>query len=601
MDGIWFCYLEFHANFSQADGVAQRDQIGTAFCTLNGGNTGDAEDVAFFYIALHDHRQRLRQHADAASGAGDAVGFGFIADIYHVGLSGGIEVGELAHGHGELSRLNIYHSRVKIVYAFLLLLCVPVALADGLPDLGEVAQTVMTPQDEQRIGEEILRDIAGSGDEIVSDIEVIDYLQALGYRLAANSPDNQQRFTFFIVRDNSINAFALPGGVIGVHTGLIFSTVSESELASVLAHEIGHVVQRHLARMLAQQQQDAWKSFAAMAFGLLSARSNPQLASASMQAAQAGSIQRQLDYTREHESEADRVGLQILNQAGFDPRAMPMFFEQLMKGTRFSDGGAPVFLRTHPLTTERMADMQNRVDQMPYRQVPDSPEFYYVRAKLRAELDNPQQAIAMFEDKLRESECGEGSRYQYCIGAEASGSEAAQHYGLALALMRANKLQRAKQEVAWLTTHAPRHAMLETLAANLEVAMGNSRAAAEKFRNGLAIYPNHRGLIYGYAELLVDTGQAEAALHFLEEKQQSYPADAHLYELKSQVYTLLGKQLLRHQAQGEAYFRSYDLPGAIEQMELASKAGDGDFYQLSIVEARLKQLKQMLGDRKDKK
>jgi beta-barrel assembly-enhancing protease len=476
---------------------------------------------------------------------------------------------------------------VKIVYILLFLLCIPAAVADDLPDLGEVAQTVLTPQDEQRIAEEILREVASSN-EVLNDIEVVDYLQALGQRLAASSPDNQQRFTFFVLKDNTINAFAMPGGVIGVHTGLMLSTTSESELAGVLAHEIGHVVQRHMARMLAQQQRDAWKSYAAMAFGLLAAvgGKNPQMGSAAMQAGQAGAVQRQLDYTREHEREADRVGLQILNKAGLDPRAMPMFFEQLQKGTRFSDGGAPDFLRTHPLTTERMADMQNRVDQMPYRLVTDSPEFHYVRAKLRADLDKPQQAIALFEDNLREK------KYN---------NEAAQHYGLALALMHANKLQQAQQEVAWLEANAPRHAMIDTLAANLEVAMGNLKVAADKFRSSLATYPEHRGLIYGYAELLIETRQAEKALKFLDEKQRPFPADAHLYELKSQAYTSLGKNLLRHQAQGEAYYLSYDLPGAIEQMTLAAKAGDGDFYQLSIVEARLKQLKQMLGDPKDKK
>jgi beta-barrel assembly-enhancing protease len=184
----------------------------------------------------------------------------------------------------------------------------------------------------------------------------------------------------------------------------------------------------------------------------------------------------------------------------------------------------------------------------------------------------------MFDDNLREK------KYS---------NEASQHYGLALALMRVNDLGRARKEVAWLDANAPRHALIETLSANLEVAMGNPRAAAEKFKSALTVFPTHRGLIYGYAELLAETNQAETALQFLDEKQQSFPEDAHLYELKSQAYTLLGKQLLRHQAQGEAYYRSYNLTGAIEQMQLASKAGDGDFYQLSIVEARLKQLQQM--------
>lgn len=473
---------------------------------------------------------------------------------------------------------------MKFIYLFLLLLCVPTALADGLPDLGDSSQLALTPQDERRIGEEILRDVNASGD-VIKDIEVIDYLQNLGYRLAANSPDYRQKFTFFVVQDPSINAFAMPSGIIGVHSGLIMAAGSESELASVVGHEIGHVVQRHIARMIAQQKQDAWQSFAMMAFALLAARSNPQLAGASMQAAQAGAIQRQLDYTREHEREADRVGLQILNQAGFDTRAMPAFFDKLIKGTRFYEGSAPAFLRTHPLTTERIADVRNRVEQLPYRQVTDSPEFNYTRAKLRAMMGNPRQAVEWFEATLKEKKYAD---------------EAAQRYGLAVARMRANQLEAAREEVAWLRNHAPRHAMIETLAANLLVAMGNPRQAESQFQQALAAFPTHRGLIYGYAELLLATSQPDVAVKLLNEKQQSFPDDAYLYELKSQAYTQQGENLLRHQAQGEAYYLRYNVPAAIEQMELAVKSGDGDFYQLSGVEARLKQLRLMLDDPKKK-
>jgi predicted Zn-dependent protease len=473
---------------------------------------------------------------------------------------------------------------VHIVYLFLTLLFIPAAIADGLPDLGDASQLAFTQQDELRIGAEIMRDV-NSSDQVIQDIEVIDYLQNLGYRLAANGPDNRQRFTFFVVQDNSINAFAMPGGIIGVHSGLILAVSNESELASVVGHEIGHVVQRHIARMIAQQKRDSWQSFAAMAFALLAARSNPQLASVSMQAAQAGAIQKQLDYTREHEREADRVGLQILNQAGFDTRAMPGFFDKLMQGTRFYEGSAPSFLRTHPLTTERIADVKNRVEQMPYRQVSDGAEFHYTRAKLRATMGNPQQAVEWFEAGLREKKYAD---------------EAAQHYGLAVALIRANHLERARHEVAWLRAHASRHPMLETLAAKLLVHMNNPREAESQFREGLALFPNHRGLIYGYAELLLATGQPDAAVNLVNEKLPTYPEDPYLYELKSQAYTIQGKNLLRHQAQGEAYYLRYNPAAAAEQMELALKSGDGDFYELSAVEARLKQLRLQLEDTKKK-
>lgn len=464
------------------------------------------------------------------------------------------------------------------------LLMAPVALAEGLPDLGDYAQTVLPPQEEHRIGEEIMREIRGSG-ELVSDVEVADYLASLGYRLAANSSDNRQAFTFFVIQDPTINAFALPGGFVGVHTGLIQNARSESELASVLAHEIGHVVQRHLARMVAQQQRDTIPSLAAMALAILMARANPELARAGMTAAQAGTVQRQLDYTREHEREADRVGLQILNDSGFDTSAMPAFFETLMKGTRFYDGSAPSFLRTHPLTTERIADVRNRVEQLPYHQVQDSAEFHFVRAKLRALQGTPSEAALFFGNSLQEK------KYS---------SEAAQHYGLALALMRSHEFEAAQREVDLLRTAQQRHPMIESLAAQLLLNQNRTHEALSLYRNALSLFPKHRGLIYGYAETLLTLNQPDEAIRFLSEKQLAFPNDGYLYELQSQGYTRLGKNLMRHQSQGEAYYRSYDLAGAIEQFELASKSGDGDFYQLSIVEARLKQLRQQMGDPKKK-
>jgi predicted Zn-dependent protease len=465
-----------------------------------------------------------------------------------------------------------------------LLLLVPMALAEGLPDLGDYAQTILPPQEERRIGEEIMREIRASG-ELVSDVEVADYLASLGYRLAANSSDNRQAFTFFVIQDPTINAFALPGGFIGVHTGLIQSARSESELASVVAHEIGHVVQRHLARMVAQQQHDTIPSIAAMALAILMARANPELARAGMAAAQAGTVQRQLDYTREHEREADRVGLQILNDSGFDTSAMPTFFETLMKGTRFYDGSAPSFLRTHPLTTERIADVRNRVEQLPYHQVPDSAEFHFVRAKLRALQGAPSDTVLFFENSLQEK------KYN---------SEAAQHYGLALALARGHEFEAAQREVDLLRSAQLRHPMIESMAAQLLIDQNRTREALSLYRNALSLFPKHRGLIYGYAETLLALNQPDEAIRFLSDKQLAFANDGYLYELQSQGYTRLGKNLMRHQAQGEAYYRSYDLAGAIEQFEIASRSGDGDFYQLSIVEARLKQLRQQMGDPKKK-
>ncbi|MDO9393592.1 MAG: M48 family metalloprotease [Methylotenera sp.] len=454
------------------------------------------------------------------------------------------------------------------------------ANANDLPELGDVSQTVLSPLQEQAIAEQIMRDVATS-DAVVQDAEITSYLQALGMRLVSNSPDSQLKFNFFVVQDNSINAFAMPGGVIGVHTGLILAANSESELASVLGHEIGHVTQHHLARMLAAQKYDTFKNIAGIALALLVARANPQLASGALTTASAVGVQNQLDYTREHEREADRIGLQILNSGGFDVRGMPAFFTTLQRGSRYSEGSAPGFLRTHPLTSERIADVSNRVGQMSYKQVPDSVEFRYVRAKLQANSGIAETNIALFEQNIRER------RYA---------NEAAEHYGLAVAYMRKNALAPAEKEITWLKKNAPQHAMIENLNARLQVAKNNPQQAAKQYADALKIYPDNRALIYGYADHFLAVKQADSAIKLVKEKQNLYPNDAFLYDVLAKAYTMQNKVLLSHQAQGEAYFRKYDLARAIEQMELAAKAKDGDFYQISIVEARLKELRRMQGD-----
>ncbi len=472
---------------------------------------------------------------------------------------------------------------MKLVYTILLIsIFAPCVLADELPDLGDVSQTVLSPLDEKKIADQIMRDVMSS-DEVVGDPEIQDYIQNLGMRLASNGPDKTQSFNFFVVRDNSINAFAMPGGVVGVHTGLIIAANNESELASVIGHEIGHVVQHHLARMLAQQKNDSIISMASMALAVLAARANTQLASAAMTASSAGAVQKQLDYTRTHEREADRVGISILEQSGFDTNAMPAFFETMQKGTRFVEGSAPAFLRTHPVTGERIADVRARVSQSRFRLLPYSPEFDYVRAKILASLNTPSQAVALYQDNLKEK------RYS---------SETAQHYGLACALIRNNDLNGASKQLAWLRSNAPNHAFFATLAATIEVARDNPVQAAKAYTSGLATHPNHRALIQGYAEHLIRVRQFDQAIKFINEKQQLYPSDPVLFELKSKSYAFLGKRLLSHQAQGEGYFYRYNLQRALEQMDLAVRANDGDFYQQSIAEARLNELRKMIDEPK---
>ena len=474
----------------------------------------------------------------------------------------------------------------KIILLASFFCCLSV-FANELPDLGDSSQLIISAKEEQAIARAILKEVAVSP-EIVQDIEVIDYLKNLGNRLVAYSPNKTQQFNFFVVNESSINAFAMLGGVIGVHTGLILASNSESEVASVLGHEIAHVTQRHLPRMIAQQKTDSIKTVLGIALALLVARANPQLSAGTMTAASAMGVQKQLDYTRDHEKEADRVGFQILTDAGFDGRAMVSFFSTLQKGSRFSEGAAPSFLRTHPITTERISDISNRVKDTRYRQIPDNPDFVYIKSKLRATNGTPQSAVDEFEGNIRDK------RYM---------NEAAERYGLAIAYMRKNDFVRARQEVDWLKTNAKKDALIETLACKLEVATNQSTQALNLYLKALNIYPNYRALIYGLAELYLMTNEPEKTIRLINDKLNIYPDDSYFFELLSKAYSKQGKELLHYQAQSEAYYRKFNLPRAIEQMEFAAKSKDGNFYQKSIVESRLKQLifENSLEDIKDKK
>ncbi|HEU5282878.1 MAG TPA: M48 family metalloprotease [Burkholderiales bacterium] len=464
---------------------------------------------------------------------------------------------------------------LRLLILLLGALLIAPARAETLPELGDSSQTVLSAQQERQLGESIMRRIRASK-HFLDDPEVGDYINGLGYRLVAQSPNAGQAFEFFLVDDPSINAFALPGGFIGAHTGLIVNADSESELAAVLAHEVAHVTQRHIARMFQQQKQAGMASLAAIALAVLAARSSPDLASAAMAGAQYATIQTQLNFSRDNEREADRVGVQVLERSGLDPRAMPSFLERLQRAYRLYETNAPSYVRTHPLTYERIADVQNRVESMPYRQVPDSLEFQLVRARLQVHASSPRDAVERFEDILREKK---------------TVSETAARYGLVLALLEAKELRRARRELTVLEREAPEDAMVLALAAQVRKASGDAKGALELYASAVQRHPRRRALIYDYAQSLLDAKRPEEALQVVTDAVRSLPPDARLYRLQARSHEVLGQRLQQHRAQAEAYFLMGSVPAAIEQLQIGLKSGDGDYYQLSSAEARLRELR----------
>lgn len=484
-------------------------------------------------------------------------------------------------------------------------------LAHELPDLGDVSQATITPREERQIGLQIMRQIRADP-SYLDDPEISSYLNSLGHKLISSSSEARpgQSFEFFALQDSSINAFALPGGFMGFNSGLIIAAQSESELAGVMAHEIAHVTQKHLARMISGQKYSMITSLAALAVAILASRSNPQVGQAVITATQASAIQSQLNFTRKHEKEADRVGLNILVDAGFDPQGMSAFFERLQKASRFYENGAPSYLRTHPLTFERIADIQNRTHEMAYRQVPDSTDFLLVRAKLRALQGKSSDAVNLFKARL------EDKRYT---------NEAIERYGYILALLRDKKNKQANDELAHLYTLIQNDAksglilkdhqlgktiqveqkslqagaMIETLAAAVKLANGETADALTIYRTALRIYPQHKALIHGYANALLQNNQIETALELINRELRVHSNDVQLYQLQARAYSLQDKLMLKHRAQAEVYILQGYYDSAIEQLLIALKHDNGDFYQLSTVEARLHQLQKFMEEEKE--
>lgn len=466
--------------------------------------------------------------------------------------------------------------------AFLLtlLLLPPAGLAEGLPDLGEAAEADLPPVMAQRIGQAIFNEYRVQP-EFIDDPEVIDYINQLGQRLVDKSSEARFPFEFFVLRDASLNAFAMPGGYIGVHTGLIQAAQTESELAGVLAHEVSHVTQRHLARLFNKQNQMAMPMLVAMAAALLAARNNSSVAVGGIAAAQAATIQTQLSYSRDFEREADRIGLNLLESAGFDVRGMEGFFERLQKFGRLYENNAPGYLRTHPLTSERLSDMGNRIQDKPKRKVADSIEFALVKGKLRATDGAARDAVADFNAMLKE---------------KTDSSEIGLRFGLAHAQLRVGNLVAAAQALAELRRLKAVSVMVDLLAAQLTLKQGNLTNAEAQIRQALQRYPQSRAASYALTELLLGAGRNEAAMRHINADLQLWPNDAQLYLLQARTYAASGKRLQQHWAQAEAYTMRGQLRQAVEQLLLAQKSPDGDFFEYSQVEAKLRELKQKLAD-----
>ena len=467
--------------------------------------------------------------------------------------------------------------KIAIARALLLaILAVPVQLTGQikLPDIGDSSQSVFSSSLEREVGDAFMRQVRASA-TLVDDPEVADYVQSLGYSLTSTGGGASTGFNFFVVHEDAVNAFAAPGGWVGVNTGLILASESESELAAVLAHEIAHVTQRHIARSIELSERSNIAALAGLLAAVAIGIANPEAGSAAAATVLGSQAQQQLNFSRTNEQEADRVGIQMLLDAGFDPSAMAGFFEKLQTASRYYRR-PPEFLSTHPVTTSRIADAQGRARQFGVRQHSDSVIYRMVRAKLRlaAERDN---------DTLEAWFLGEIER-------SAPARSPGLQYGLALTRARAERYEEALEGLRDL--HRQHQDII-----SLRIALAEVLVKAKRHDEALAIYrdthslmPDSRLVTQSYAEALLLMNEPQQVLKILADHQRFATLTSPMYRIEADAYARLGREVDSQVALAEHYYLSGNLTGAIAQLKRASAHRDNDFYKASRIEARIEEL-----------
>lgn len=457
-----------------------------------------------------------------------------------------------------------------------------------LPDIGDPAGALLTPTDERDLGRSLYQSLLESGD-LLDDTLVAAYIQGLGDRLLSSADSLGQKYTFFVVNEGSINAFAAPGGYIGIFTGLIEFANTEDELAAVVAHEIAHVTQRHMARTFEATEQFSVPLAVAILSAILLARGgNSQVTEAALFGGLAGSVQQRINFTRANEEEADRVGIQILGNSGFDPHYMGGFFSRLQRESRYYGEQAPEFLRTHPVNSSRVADALGRAEAWGKPRNPDPQVFELMRMRVKV-LSTPDTRHLLVELRNNSKDVEPRRRI-------------ANQYGEALLL---NILGEYAEAMTLLNTLLQDDALrVPYYVAYAEAALAQNLAkqALNKLTEGLNLYPGDHALTLATTRALIAAGEAEQAYQLIQAHNREGNLGGDTWTLLATAADRSGHRAAAHEAQAEKYLIEGNRELAIQQLKQAQRAASDDYYASSRVASRLRQLETQEQDKKkDKK
>ncbi len=447
-----------------------------------------------------------------------------------------------------------------------------------LPDLGSRAASVIPPAQEKQLGLALMRALR-KADLVLDDPQLDQYLNKVGAQLAAHLPPGGPNLKFFWVDRPQINAFAGPDGWIGVHAGLLLATAQESELASVLAHEMAHVSQQHFYRAVEQARQVSLPATAALLAAILLGRQAPELGQAAGAALQAGLAQHQINFTREHEYEADFLGIQLLSQSGFDARAMASFFEKLQERSRFAGSELPEFLRTHPVTPNRITESRARAASLgPASDNPDS--LGYTLARVRLEVRSSADLDAL------------NRRYHQAQAADPRAS--GPRYGQILIAWQQRRYADAQKLLAPLRQQAPDTVEYSLLEAQLAQAQHRTAPALQQLTELYLLYPQHLAVHESYLEALLQARQIDTARQVVQGlAAQAVETRPSLWRWQARIADAAGQIAQSYAYQAEYMHAMGDTATAIQQLESALRLPKIALNEQAQLGARLRELKQV--------
>lgn len=443
--------------------------------------------------------------------------------------------------------------------------------SDGLPSLGRAGGGAITLSDEYQLGLQIMREIRRQG-ALHDDPMLRDYLQGIGHRLSSNSEDPELPFYFFPVRDGSINAFALPGGFIGINTGLIMLADDEDELAGVMAHEVAHVTQRHVARSVEASAGMSLRTIAAMlgAIAVAATAKDADVSQAALMSAQAYAAQQQVNFTRANEYEADRVGIQIMADAGFEPEGMIDFFEKMQRDSAWVEARRPEFLSTHPLSSSRLNEARTRARRLEVAEVPPGRLFPYMVARTRVLMaEQPRVAVEWFQKQKATD---------------------ANRYGLAVALTVAGRGAEAVPLAEALVATDPSIAAFHLALAEALAGAGLTERADATYARAVHLFPTSTALALSHAEWLLARNQPARAHETIIELLQRVPDEPVHYRLLARAADAAGSPADARYYSAEQYALQGDLFGAMDQLKQALAVPGSSAFQRARYQARLDRL-----------